>query len=186
EGNDRPRRARRPRDAHRRCPLHSRRAHQRCPRADDDRRRQGRLPAAAMTKRRPVAATAIVALLAAAATTIVALRYGSRVAGGSDSYGYVSQAQLWREHSFLVRDPIFAASPWPFALETWTPLGYAPGPHRDGIVPAYPPGLPLVMAALQLVGGYCSAFLVTPIAAGVCVLATYLLGARVLGRRAPA
>jgi len=139
-----------------------------------------------MTKRRPVAATAIVALLAAAATTIVALRYGSRVAGGSDSYGYVSQAQLWREHSFLVRDPIFAASPWPFALETWTPLGYAPGPHRDGIVPAYPPGLPLVMAAAQLVGGYCSAFLVTPIAAGVCVLATYLLGARVLGRRAPA
>ena len=84
-----------------------------------------------MTKR-PVAATAIVALLAAAATTIVALRYGSRVAGGSDSYGYVSQAQLWREHSFLVSDPIFAASPWPFALETWTPLGYAPGPHRDG------------------------------------------------------
>jgi len=139
-----------------------------------------------MTERPAAAATAIIAVLVAAATTIVSLRYGSRVAGGADSYGYVSEAQLWRERSLRVTDPIFSASPWPFALETWTPLGYVVSPHRDGMVPAYPPGLPLIMAGLQLLGGYCSAFAVTPIAAGLTVLATYLLAVRVLGRRAPA
>ena len=78
------------------------------------------------------------------------LRWGAMVAGGADSYGYVSQAGYWQRGGVVVQEDIIRPSPWPGAALTWSPLGYRPSPHRpDAIVPLYAPGLPLLMALAQ-------------------------------------
>lgn len=119
-------------------------------------------------------------VILSALTVATAVRYASAVAGGADSYGYLSEALLWPSGSLTVpNDPIVARSPWPFPRTPWTPLGYTASPSGNGVVPLYPPGLPLLMAAFQFVVGYCGALLVVPIAAGVAVAATFLLGRRV-------
>ncbi len=73
------------------------------------------------------------------------------------------------------------ASRGPRAAETFSPLGYKPSPDRLGIVPTYPPGLPLLLAGASLVGGYCAMFWVVPISAALLVTGTYLLGRRLGG-----
>ena len=107
------------------------------------------------------------------------LRWGALVAGGADSYGYVSQAILWRQGLPIVQQSIVRQSPWPWAAETWTPLGYRPSPKvRDAIVPVYAPGLPLLMALLQAIAGACGAFLVVPMCGALTVWLTFTLGRR--------
>src|SRR5438270_73113 len=106
--------------------------------------------------------------LAAALLSLTALcvgiQWGAMVAGGSDSYGYVSQAGYWQRGSVVVQEDVIRPSPWPSAAATWSPLGYRPSPTRpDAIVPVYPPGLPLLMALFQSVGGFRAAFLVVPL-----------------------
>ena len=102
------------------------------------------------------------------------------VAGGADSYGYVSQAGYWQRGSVVVQEDVIRPSPWPGAPLTWSPLGYRPSPNRpDAIVPLYAPGLPLLMALFQLVAGFCGAFLVVPLCGALTIWLTYLLGRRV-------
>lgn len=130
-------------------------------------------------------ATAAVAM----AACIAAIHWGSPIAGGADSYGYVSQAGLWRQGEVLVHEDIARQSPWPLAINTWTPLGYRPAEGRDGVgafAPLYPPGLPLLMALFQLVFGYCGAFYIVPLCAAAAVALTYVLGVRLFNRPAPA
>jgi hypothetical protein len=127
---------------------------------------------------RSIAAPALAAILAAG-VGYAGARWGALVAGGADSYGYVSQAVLWRHGAPVVRQEVVAESPWPDAAETWAPLGYRPSPHaRDAIVPMYPPGLPLIMAMAQAVAGFCAAFAVVPVCAALTIWFTYLLGQR--------
>lgn len=138
---------------------------------------------AALPGRQAVVAVAIVSSLAGAASA----HWGSSVAGGADSYGYVSQAGLWGQGSLLIRGDIIRQSPWPLAIETWAPLGYRPAAGRiDAIAPLYPPGLPMVMALFQLAFGYCGAFVVVPLTAAATSALTFALGVRVLDRPAPA
>lgn len=130
------------------------------------------------------------ASIAAAALALIVLsasvHWASAVAGGADSYGYVSQAGLWRQGELLVRGDIIRQSPWPLAIETWSPLGYRPASGRkDAIAPIYPPGFPWLMALFQLALGYCGAFYVVPVCSGAAVVMTYALGVRVFGRPAP-
>jgi hypothetical protein len=122
--------------------------------------------------------------LLAAALAVAALyagvRFGALVAGGSDSYGYVSQAGLWQRGLPIVQQDVVRPSPWPLAAETWTPLGYRPSPKQRGaIVPIYAPGLPLLMALFQLIAGYCGAFLVVPLCGAVTIWLSYVLGRHV-------
>jgi hypothetical protein len=118
----------------------------------------------------------------ALAVLAAGIRWGAMVAGGADSYGYVSQAGLWLQGRLTVQQDIVAATPWPDAAETWAPLGYRPSPHqRDRLVPIYAPGLPLLMALFQKVGGYCAAFLVVPLCGALTVWLTFVLGRRVFG-----
>src|SRR5204862_3355907 len=57
-----------------------------------------------------------------------------------------------------------------------------PSPHwRDGIVPIYPPGLPLLMAIFQTIGGYCAAFLVVPLCGALTIWLTFVFGRCVFG-----
>jgi hypothetical protein len=108
------------------------------------------------------------------------------VAGGSDSYGYVSQAHLWatgrmREVLRLV-DDLAPAIPG----EALVPLAYNLAADRRTMVPVYSPGLPLVMAAFELTAGARAVFWVTPLLGGIAVGATYLLARRAGGRVAGA
>jgi hypothetical protein len=97
--------------------------------------------------------------------------------GGSDAYGYLSQADLWLGDRLDVPQPWIDRMPFPNADWVFTPLGYRPRP--DGtLVPTYSPGLPMIMAAVKGVAGHCSVFLVSPVSGALLVLATFGIGRR--------
>lgn len=116
-------------------------------------------------------------LAAAVALTsgIIALRYGAFSVGGADAYGYVSQAYDWAAGRLPHPIPLPVQFPWPSSDLIVTPLGYRPGPEPHTMVPTYAPGLPLLMAAM-LVLGPLGPFLVTPACAVLATWFTYRLG----------
>jgi hypothetical protein len=122
----------------------------------------------------------IAAALAAIVLT-AGLTWNTRVAAGSDAYGYVSQVDLWLRGDLHIDQSFGAAVPWPLARWTFTPLGYRPEPDGFRIVPQYSAGLPLLMAALKLIAGQSAMFAVVPICGAILVIATYAIGRR-LGR----
>ncbi len=111
----------------------------------------------------------------AVVVVVVGLLWASRVAGAADPYGYMSEADLWLRGQLKVRQTVVAS--WPYDDRTLAPLGYLPGPERHTIVPTYPPGLPLLMAAGDWVAGSKGRFWIVPLTAAVAVLATFMLGA---------
>jgi hypothetical protein len=120
--------------------------------------------------------------IAAALALIVVgagLIWNTRVAAGSDAYGYVSQADLWLRGDLHIDQSFGASVPWPMARWTFTPLGYRPEPDGYRIVPQYSPGLPLLMAGFKAIAGQCAMFWVVPICGGVLVFATYAIGHRI-------
>ena len=126
----------------------------------------------------------LAALAAAGAVLWLGLTYGSYAVGGSDSFGYVTQAYLWLDGDLHVTlEPLASRVPWPFADESLTPLGYRPGPARHTMVPTYPPGLPLIMAGFLRVFGACGPYFVPPVFAGLLVILTYALTVRLSGDR---
>ena len=122
----------------------------------------------------------VMAALLSLAALYAAIRWGALIAGGSDSYGYVSQAGYWQRGSLVIQEDVIRPSPWPGAALTWSPLGYRPSPRRpDAIVPLYAPGLPLLMALAQAIAGFCGAFFVVPLCGALTVWLTYAVGRRV-------
>lgn len=119
-----------------------------------------------------------VAAAAAMATLLVGVVAGTGVAGSADSYGYVSQALLWLKGLPVQAEPLAASVPWPLAERSLSPLGYRPGVETGVIVPTYPPGLPLVMAAFAGVGGPGAVYWVVPLSGALAVWLTYVLGRR--------
>ena len=119
-----------------------------------------------------------VAAAIAAAAVVLTMVQGTRIAGGADAYGYVSQANLWLARDLKVPQPWVAQVPWPNSLWTFTPLGYRPSLDNLTIVPTYSPGLPMLMAAAKSIGGQCALFAVVPLSLGVAVFATYAVGKR--------
>jgi hypothetical protein len=147
----------------------------------------GRVPVARISAHARAVAAGVarspgwVALLIAIASAVAAYAGSTRIAGGSDAYGYVSQADLWLRGDLKVPQPWVREVPWPDAKWTFTPLGYRPGPGGDddwSIVPTYSPGLPMLMAVAKGIGGQCVMFGVVPFLAGLTVLATYGIGRR--------
>lgn len=102
--------------------------------------------------------------------------YGTWIAGGMDSHGYIGQSDRWLSGKLIEPQPGLDDIPWPNALETIVPLGYVPSPDGRGSAPYYSPGTSMLMAAARVVGGYCAVFWVVPIAGGVLVAATFVLG----------
>jgi hypothetical protein len=121
------------------------------------------------------------AILVAGVTLTAGIAFSSRVAAGSDSYGYVSQALLWRSGSLVQEEPLARDVPWPHATFTLTPLGYRPAEMPPRILPTYPPGLPLLMAVADALGGFDAMFIVVPLMGGLAVLLTYALGRHLAG-----
>lgn len=107
---------------------------------------------------------------------LAGLCYGTYSAAGSDAFGYVSQAELWLHGDLRVEQPIVQEVSWPDAAWTFTPLGYRPVSESGDIAPTYAPGLPMLMAVFQAVGGRTAAFVVVPVTGGIALLATFLLG----------
>ncbi len=114
-----------------------------------------------------------VAWLPAAAVVLLGVLYGQREVGGADTYGYVSQADLWLRGDLTIEQPFVADMPWPNAARAFAPLGYGLRSDQDSsLVPAYSPGLPMMMAAAKWLAGHDAVFFVVPVCAGVLVLAT--------------
>ena len=124
-------------------------------------------------------ASALGATAAAAAVLITGLIYGTKAAGGSDVYGYVSQATLWLKGTLVLRQDFIAGLPWPNGAWTFSPLGYRPAEFDHTIMPTYAPGTALLMALAQLVIGHCGPYIVGPLCGGALVMLTYRLGVRV-------
>jgi hypothetical protein len=99
------------------------------------------------------------------------------VAGAADAAGYMSQARLWRRGSLSVPVPLSGELQLAYGAQALTPLGFGPAPEPGSIVPSYPPGLPLLLAAAGTVG--LDRVLVPAAAAGLVWL-TFVLG-RVFG-----
>ncbi len=117
-----------------------------------------------------------------AATLVVGIRWGTFVASGSDASGYVSQAEMWLRGELTTWAPEWARdAPWSDAVWSAAPLGYRPGEPEYSIVPTYSPGLPIVMALFQAIGGRDAVYYVVPCFGAVAVWITYLLGTRLAG-----
>jgi len=123
-------------------------------------------------------------LAASVAAIIVAigLTYGAFVAGGSDSYGYVSQAEVWATGTFRFDEPLIREFAGRVDRDVFVPLGYSAVDDTGTVVPMYPPGFPIVMAVFHRLAGRDAVFYVVPLLAGVAVLATYLMGTRIGGK----
>ena len=104
------------------------------------------------------------------------VRFGTFTASGSDSYGYVSEADLWLNGRLIIDQPLHDEFTWRWANLTLTPLGYRPGEIGGTMVPTYSPGLPLLMAAFKAVGGETAVYLVVPLLGALAVWLTYRLG----------
>jgi hypothetical protein len=114
-----------------------------------------------------------------AAIVAVGLRWASFVAGGSDSYCYLYQAERWASGRLQVPEPLALEAPWPNAPLTFAPAGHLPSPTVPGaIVPICPSGLSMVMALFVAVGGIGAAALVVPFFGALLVWGTFLAGSR--------
>lgn len=121
----------------------------------------------------------IVAVAAAMGATAAGFARGTYVAGGPDSYCYLSQAELVASGRILDIQPIANDAPWNGGSEAFIPVGHvrAAAP-RGATVPMCPPGYPLMMAAVRAVAGRGAMFAVVPILGGLAVWWTFLLGRR--------
>src|SRR5262249_26525718 len=109
-------------------------------------RRSGAFDLRTERRREPVRRSYVISRrrrgLEACAVTFLALTvitigvvWGTRVAAGSDAYGYVSQVDLWLRGDLHIDQSFGATVPWPLARWTFLPLGYRPEPDGYRIVP---------------------------------------------------
>ena len=124
--------------------------------------------------------------LFAAALSVVAVfagfHWGAFIAGGSDSYCYLNQAELLargavHDYEPLSEDATWPGNPWSFAPAGHIPMG-APAP---ALVPICPAGYPLLMAGARRLAGRNAMFWITPLMGGLAVYLAFLLGRRLAG-----
>ena len=137
----------------------------------DQREADGRLLLRALASAAPIAAA-----VAGLAALYVGLRYGSFTAGGSDSYGYLSQARLWLSGTLRLAQPWVEQFSWPDREWMFAPLGYRPHGADGTIVPTYPPGLSMLMALFTAAFGENGPFFVAPACGAALVWLTYAIG----------
>jgi hypothetical protein len=110
---------------------------------------------------------------------------GTHAAGGSDSYCYLNQAEMFARGEAVQRQPLSADAPWPNPAWAFVPAGHAPAPLvRGGIVPICPAGYPLLMVPARAVAGRPGMFAVVPLAGALAVWLAFQLGRRFGGNLA--
>ena len=116
--------------------------------------------------------------LAAVAWTIVAgIAFGTDVAGGADSSGYLNQVTLFSRRQILDDPRLSGDNAWPDRALKLAPLGYRPAPDRQHLAPIYPPGYPLLMTPAYLINER-TQYLVVPMCGALAVWLTFALGRR--------
>jgi len=123
-----------------------------------------------------------IAALCTAAALIVGIHWGTFMGTGPDASGYVSEADLWAHGALTTPAPEWGrGARWTNARWSSAPVGYLPGPAPSTLVPTYSPGLPLMMALFEVVGGRDAVFYVVPLLGALAVWASYLLGRHFAG-----
>ena len=118
----------------------------------------------------------------AIAAAVAGLAWGTHVAGGPDSYCYLSQAELFAAGHVMHVEPLAALAPWEKGAEAFVPVGHVPAFNRsDASVPMCSPGYPLVMAAVRMLAGRPAMFVVVPALGAIAVWLTFVLGRRIAG-----
>ncbi len=103
---------------------------------------------------------------------------GSAAASFTDSYAYVSQAELWIRGDLHLYQPESNVVPWPDGQWTFAPPGYRPSLDGASVVSTYAPGFPLLLALFKWLGSQWAMRLVVPLCGGLLVGATFLIGRR--------
>jgi asparagine N-glycosylation enzyme membrane subunit Stt3 len=125
-----------------------------------------------------------VMLFAAIGVFGVGVHYGTFAAADTDPYGYISEAELIARGALRVDQRFALTLPWREAELSFIPTGFKRGTTPGVIVPTYPAGLPLIMAAAMRVADDRDAvFYVVPILGAVMVCATAALGRRLWSDR---
>jgi dolichyl-phosphate-mannose-protein mannosyltransferase len=120
---------------------------------------------------------AAIAIAAATWTVVAGLAFGTFVAGGADSSGYLNQARLFATGRALDDSRISDPPRWKETGYKLAPLGYRPAADPTKLAPTYPPGYPLLMApAFRL--NVRVAYLIVPLCGALAVWLTYALGRR--------
>ncbi len=133
------------------------------------------VPAAGTSLASWVATRGTLAILIAAAG--IYLHHHIRVAGGLDSYGYLSAAHLLAAGRLSEPQPLATLLPFEHAMNAAAPLGNVPSANGDAAVPRFPLGLPIVMAMFTIFGATGPFF--APLVMGYAAIAlAYLLGRR--------
>lgn len=123
-----------------------------------------------------------VAMLTAISGSVASwFRFLLATIGGSDSWGYVSASELIRHGRLIDRAPIAEWLSAANRLAVASPLGWAPAPDGSGIVPTYPIGVSILMAAFSTIGGVDAVFLVAPVAAAITLALVYQLARKWYG-----
>jgi glycosyltransferase involved in cell wall biosynthesis len=126
-------------------------------------------------------AAAPLACAVAIVTIGVGWAWGAHVAGGSDSYCYLNEAELFATGRVRQLQPLAVDPPWPDAGWSFVPAGHAPGRPAGAVVPICPAGYPLILAAAKAVAGRSGMFAVVPILGGIAVWLMFVLSRRLGG-----
>jgi hypothetical protein len=127
--------------------------------------------------------TWIVGLVAGAAA-LVAVRFHSFSATGSDASGYLSYTALLLDGALLRPEPLASMATWVDGPATLAPLGWRAALEPGLQVPTYAIGLPLLMTPWHALGGAVAAAVVVPTALAVAVWAAASLADRLAGASA--
>lgn len=124
----------------------------------------------------------LIATLAIAIALAVGMGWGTRIAGGPDASGYVSEATLFAQGALTIAAPSWTTdAPWQDARLTASPVGFRPSDRPGLLAPTYPPGLPLLLTVFLVIGGRDAVFYVIPLLGAALVWCTYRLGSRLGG-----
>jgi hypothetical protein len=118
--------------------------------------------------------------IAAAAALATGVIWGTRAAGGSDSYCYIGQAEEFAAGRAVLVEPLAQTSGLPRADLVFAPVGFVPA-AGGGAVPMCAPGLSLVMAVALTTSGLTGLHLVVPLLGALAVWTAYLIGRRIHG-----
>jgi hypothetical protein len=128
-----------------------------------------------------------IAVIAALAAAVAGVIWGTHVAGGPDSYCYLSQAELFAAGQVAHTERLASIAPWPHGADAFVPVGHVPAARQVGAsVPMCSPGYPMAMAAARLVGGRTAMFAIVPLCGAAAVWLTFVLGRRIGGAGAGA
>jgi hypothetical protein len=117
---------------------------------------------------------------------VYAIEWGTFFGAGPDQSGYVSQADGWARAQLTWEPPAWAQhGHWTNAVWSSAPVEYMP--TKGGVIaPVVAPGLPLIMAAFELIGGRDAVFYVVPLLGALTIWTTYVLGVAAAGEWAGA